>query len=741
MRTHCLKITAIIGFTLLVLTGRPGVAHAQPWTTVNPPPAGVFLQTCVLLTDGRVMCHQMLTNAWHILTPDINGSYVNGAWTLTTPMPMGSDTSNVDTDGDGIPDSTCAPCPYTPRFHYTGVMADGQVVVVGGEDNSNGRSWTNIGFMYNPVADTWSAQLTVPFPAGTVGDASGIILDNGTLLLAQGAGPFTNLASFNQGTLNFTALNPTGKAGQNNEENWNILPDGTVLTIASRIASRFEIYDPVANNWTSPLPLPNMPVNLADTGTTFNTAEIGPCVLRPDGTLICFSGNELGQNALYDTATNTWTNTAAMDFPVIGGISDSVADGQASLLPDGNVLVMASPVTDLNCMFNPPVCGVFNPPSNFYEFDLATNTLMGVPNSPNALSFRAFNARMLLLPTGEVLLTAYNQNATQDVEVYSNGGQPQDAWRPVITAAPGYVVPGDTYPISGTLFNGFSEGATYGDDAAMSTNYPLVRITNQATGNVFYARTHDHTDDATGNPSMGVDLVGSTRVATTQVDMPSGLDSGASELVVVVNGIPSEPVIINGVEKTIISGPDKNTDGKIDLAVEVGTQNPVAYDFKLSYTLQTSADVVIKDTVPAEWDVVLMDDTLGCFAASANGKNNGKSATKITCNEPNPVNGMVTVWVETRCHGNNNNTKCRPTSCGALYLNDSAAVFEVDGLGEIIDPLNPISTSNSLCIAAVKDLNGGGIDYTGDGDEDGDGLTDYEEACVIGSDPCDASSP
>ena len=75
----------------------------------------------------------------------------------------------------------------------------------------------------------------------------------------------------------------------------------------------------------------------------------------------------------------------------------------------------------------------------------------------------------------------------QDVVLYSNGGAPQDAWRPVITTAPLNVVVGNTYSISGTLFNGFSEGASYGDDAQMSTNYPLVRIRNHTTGHVLYA--------------------------------------------------------------------------------------------------------------------------------------------------------------------------------------------------------------------------------------------------------------
>jgi hypothetical protein len=214
---------------------------------------------------------------------------------------------------------------------------------------------------------------------------------------------------------------------------------------------------------------------------------------------------------------------------------------------------------------NPP--GVFNPPSHFFEFD-GTN-LTQVADSPNASSFISYQGRMLLLPSGEVLLTAYNQGGDQllrsnartkssiktpsvphqdvaDVVLYSNGGAPQDAWRPVITTAPSTVVRGNTYSASGTLLNGFSEGAFYGDDAQMSTNYPLVRITNHATGHVFYARTHNHS-------RMGVEVVGSSEIVTTQFDVPASVELGTSDLVVVVNGIPSLPA------NTVVGTPTRPT--------------------------------------------------------------------------------------------------------------------------------------------------------------------------------------
>jgi uncharacterized repeat protein (TIGR01451 family) len=548
-----------------------GIASAQ-WTNLTNAPPG-FMSTCVLLTDGRAMCHEYGTNRWHTLTPDINGSYANGTWAATAPMPDGTDTSTLN--------GGCNPCTYAPLYYYSGVLPDGRVVVVGGEYNTNGATWTNIGFMYDPVANTWSAQLTVPFAAGCVGDAQGVILPDGRLILADSICS-RNYAVFNPATLTFTSVATSNKQDSNNEENWNILPDGTVLTVDSRIVSQFEILDPTSNSWTNG----PTPVNLADTGgfPVGNSSEVGPGVLRPDGTMIYFSGNSLGQNAVYDTATGTWSNTAAMDFPLVPGQTYhySVADGVASLLPNGNVLVMASPTINGD---------PFNPPSHFYEFD--GTTLFAVTDSPNAAAFNAYHGRMLLLPTGHVLLTAYNQGATQDVMLYHNGGGPQNAWRPQITTAPNTIVAGNTYPISGRMFNGFSEGATYGDDAAMSTNYPLVRLRNIGSGHVFYARTHDHS-------RMGVQLVGSAEIITTQFDVPAGLEAGPTELVVVTNGIPSLPIVVNGPDLTVDKShaPFLFTQGDIGdtFTITVNNVGPEA----------TSGVVTVVDTLPASLSATAM---------------------------------------------------------------------------------------------------------------------------------------
>jgi len=52
---------------------------------------------------------------------------------------------------------------------------------------------------------------------------------------------------------------------------------------------------------------------------------------------------------------------------------------------------------------------------------------------------------------------------------------------------------------------------------------------------VFYCKTHAHS-------TMGV-ATGAT-IVSTKFDVPSGIETGASKLVVVANGIPSVSVVV-----------------------------------------------------------------------------------------------------------------------------------------------------------------------------------------------------
>ena len=133
-----------------------------------------------------------------------------------------------------------------------------------------------------------------------------------------------------------------------------------------------------------------------------------------------------------------------------------------------------------------------------------------------------------MLPTGNVLFT----DGTTDVEIFVPSGSAQSGWKPTITSHPSTISEGGTYTLRGTQFNGLSQGAAYGDDAQMATNFPLVRVT--IGGFKYYLPTHNFT--------MGV-ATGS-KIVSTQFDLPFFIGTGSATLEVVANGISSSAVNI-----------------------------------------------------------------------------------------------------------------------------------------------------------------------------------------------------
>jgi hypothetical protein len=135
---------------------------------------------------------------------------------------------------------------------------------------------------------------------------------------------------------------------------------------------------------------------------------------------------------------------------------------------------------------------------------------------------------MLTLPNGQVL---FNDGSSQ-MEVYTAGGTPNPSWAPSITSLSSTTLaPGRTYSLSGKQLAGLDQGSAYGDDVQDNTNFPLVQITNSATGVVTYARTRDWTS---------VSVAPGTR-SSTRFTLPPGTPAGMSTLVVIANGIASAP--------------------------------------------------------------------------------------------------------------------------------------------------------------------------------------------------------
>jgi len=150
------------------------------------------------------------------------------------------------------------------------------------------------------------------------------------------------------------------------------------------------------------------------------------------------------------------------------------------------------------------------------------------------LTLRPNDDRMLVLPTGQVLFT----NESDQLILYTPDGAPDPSWQPAIRRVKDNL--DGTFLLKGFRLNGISEGASYGDDAEMASNYPIVRLTD-ASGNVFYARTFNwnNTGVATG-----------ILKETVEFTLPAGITPGDYSLEVIGCGIASNPVSFT------VTGPD-----------------------------------------------------------------------------------------------------------------------------------------------------------------------------------------
>jgi hypothetical protein len=467
--------------TIVVLLFVSGAALAQTLTKLkNQPPDGVIIS--YQLTDGAVMVQGNNYSDWWKLTPDNTGSYVNGTWTQLASLPSG----------------------YAPYANASAVLADGRLIIEGGEYNFGNFTLTNLGAIYDPTKNTWTA-VAPPKTWSYIGDSPSVVLPNGNYLIGNKL--TKQMRELNPTTMKWTSVPSTGKKDFNAEEGWTLLANGSILTADVKKAPNSEIYTPSAKAWATAgstivdlhSPSPDGCLHYGPGGKLcyYPPGEIGPQILRPDGTVFVTGSytknNGPGNTAIYDSLTGLWT--VGPVFPN----DDNAGDSFAVLLTNGDVLVEGDSGTS-------------------YVFD-GTHLTPG-PFTPGSL---------MVLPNGEVLVGGGT------TEVYTSSGTYQTSWQPAISTYPSTVTRGSTYSISGTQFNGLSQAAAFGDELQTATNYPLVQITNNGTLHVFYARTHNHS-------TMGVAT--GTATVSTNFDVPATMETGASTLVVIANGIPSAAVSV-----------------------------------------------------------------------------------------------------------------------------------------------------------------------------------------------------
>jgi hypothetical protein len=442
----------------------------------------------MLLSDGTVMIQgggaQTTSANWYKLTPDATGSYINGTFSPRASMSL-------------------------PRLFFgTNVLPSGKVFLLGGEYSGPDASQPRIsskGEIYDPVTDSWSP---IPDHPESFGDDPSIVLANGKVLAGSLSTPHTFL--YDPATNTWSQAGTKLRSERSDEETWTLLPDGSVLSYDNFSSSKTRVstaqrYIPSTNTWVDTGPVP---VLLSTIASGF---EIGPALLLPDGRVFQIGAD--GNTALYDSTTNTWA--AGPTVPGMQGADDA----PGVILPNGHVMFAVD-------------TPLFNTPTTFYDYDPDTNSLTNVTPTGTLGTLLANSVaqefKFVALPNGDVLMSGDSNFLWE----FTPDGVPNDAWRPTITS----ITPngGATFTIAGTQLNGLSAGSSFGDDSEMDSNFPIVQLTNDATGQVFYARTFNWTPSvATGNAQV-----------TAQFTLPAGLPQTAYSLRVVTNGIASAPAIL-----------------------------------------------------------------------------------------------------------------------------------------------------------------------------------------------------
>jgi hypothetical protein len=519
LSNHCRWLGILLAIMGLLIPWRALAVGSWTPLTHNAPSS---VDLMLLLSDGTVMVQRAgASSTWYRLTPDIHGSYVNGTWTTLAAM-------------------------HDARLYFSSqVLRDGRVFVAGGEYGAGAVSHSansQTAEVYDPLANVWTL---LPSSGKDFYDSVSKILPNGNVLVAP---------VFSGGTVIFNYMSNTWSNGPNffrgtdqDEATWVKLPDDSILTI-DPFGTNSERYIPSSNTWINDGVVPD---SLYDSFLS----ELGAAFLLPSGN--AFFLGSTGHTALYTptgtTSPGTWT--AGPNIPNGQGTPDAAA----AMMVNGRILCAVSPT---------PTTTNFPSPTSFYEYDPVSNafTQANAPAGGTTVNHPSYWTVMLDLPDGTVL---YSEFSSQ-LYVYHPDGSPLAAGKPTISTITPNV--DGSYHLTGTLLNGISEGAAYGDDWQMNSNYPIVRLTD-AAGNVRYARTYNWSSTSV--------MTGSTP-ESTEFRLPSSLVTGTYSLVVVANGNSSDPVSfytpnalqivqLNG--QAVISWPSSATNAVLETATDLVAGN------------------------------------------------------------------------------------------------------------------------------------------------------------------------
>ncbi len=534
-------------------------ANLGVWGNVTPTlPGSDGAMNMLLLPDGTVMIHGAGNSSpngaspnWYLLSPNSTpGSLTSGSYAVT---------NNSIT--------TLAAMTTGRRFFASEVLPNDTVFVYGGENinTTPGQVEANSGEYFTLGQSSTTAWGTIPaipttagfLPSNQFGDQATELLSGNRILSTDPGDGIAGNNSFifnvpssvptNQndasGTWTATAstaatasLNTTG----DNEDNWLLLPNGDVLDYEVRlsdanVSASGQLYVPaggaipandIAANGgvaTSVGQWVNASTGLIQlTSSGLGNGDLGPGVLLPfyapfNGPAGMYFGAS-GSTAFYNPADNTWTSSttnvfdAEPTYNIPGGANNvqlGSQDGPAAVLPDGEVLVALSPPGTGGAYPGPTRLYLFNPnlttgasASAFTDVTAPDSTLASTANPANSPG-NCYHESMLVLPTAQILMS----DNTNTLWLYTPTGTtatPLPGTQPTITSIT--INPATGLPqITGTNLNGPTEGAYYGDDQEMSSNYPLVQLTDLA-GNITYATSSNWQTGIVGAGDPTVDF-------------------------------------------------------------------------------------------------------------------------------------------------------------------------------------------------------------------------------------------
>jgi hypothetical protein len=320
------------------------------------------------------------------------------------------------------------------------------------------------------------------------------------------------------------------------------LQDGRILEIGGNNLTA--LYTPSTNTWAAG---PTIVGTLNGQPAPFGADDAAGAIL-PNGHVIfaADAGPATTDDDSFGTTTegsNVMTGIPSTAIFQVGwGVAD--ADGTNTIIPTQTTIVSidgphqitmsnSALVTSVNAAIQ--FGGTFSSPTQLFDFNPAgagSIAPLAAVYPGDLTQVGAYLTRMLVLPTGQIFF-GLNQN-TQRPYIYTPDGSASPALRPVITNIT-YNGSGK-FTLTGRQLDGQSAGASYGDDAQMDSNYPILRLVN-STGNVYYCRST--------NWYAGVVAGGTAVTHTVNFTLNAAMPAGNYSAIVSGAGISSFPIALN----------------------------------------------------------------------------------------------------------------------------------------------------------------------------------------------------